>query len=220
MVGCAVNPTQVHEIEADFVAGTTGTVRATLTDAIVSRAGIYKLNWAYREAGRITLINEGLLSVERSLFGGLASPKHVTGPPTINELRMHIMDSSPGENLLLDELEFGDEQISMALVRPVEHFNEINPPLRRFFTTQDFPWRKHWLDAATGYLMQFAAHNYRRNRLDVRAGGITIDDQNKETEYLRAAKLLLDEWKEFAKLKKYELNQKECMGIIGSAYDW
>lgn len=220
ILGTAAARSKVYEIEGEITDGANGVVRAELTDEIVKRAGIYQLSWAYLEADRVTRINEGLLSIERSLWGDLAeTPKHITGPPTINEIRMHIMDSSPNENFLLDEVEFADEQIVTAIIKPIQHFNEVNPPLRRIFTTHDFPWKKHWLDAATGYLLRFAAHNYRRNRLGVNAGGVAIDDQNKEREYMAAAQLLLDEWKEFVKLKKLELNMAECVGIIGSAYD-
>ena len=218
MVGCASGPSKVYELTGELTDDVNGTVRVPLTTDIVNRAGIYQLNWAFMENGRPVLINEGLLSVERSLFGGLDSPKHVTGPPTINELRMHIMDSSGAENLLLDDVEFGDEQIAMALIKPIEYFNEINPPILQRYTTHNFPWRSHWLDAATGYLMQFAAHNYRRNRLAINSGGTNIDDQNKEKEYLVASKLMLDQWKDFAAMKKLALNMQACTGSIGSAY--
>lgn len=220
MIGTASGASKVHEIDGTLVDAENGVIRAPLNEEIVSRAGIYQLSWAYLEDGVIKQINDGLLSVERSLFGNLSeSPKHITGPPTINEIRMNIMDSSGAENLLLDDVEFGDEQIALAVIKPIDHFNEVNPPLRTRYTTHTFVWKKHWLDAIAGYLMQFAAHNYRRNRLGVNAGGVSIDDQNKEREYLTASTMLLEEWKEFVKLKKYELNMAEAVGIIGSAYD-
>jgi hypothetical protein len=59
---------------------------------------------------------------------------------------------------------------------------------------------------------------YRRNRLGTSAGGISIDPENKEREYLRAYQVLVGEWREWMKLKKVEINAAAFSGSVGSTY--
>lgn len=212
---------KLHSMAGTVVDAAAGVVRCSLNSDITRRAGIYQLSWGLHCDGQIKFVNEGLLSVERSLFGdGVESPAHISGPPTINEIRMQMMDSSGAENLLLDDVEFDDETIALAITKPVMEFNEVPPPLCRQYTTQDFPWKSHWMDAIIGYLHQFAAAHYRRNRLGTQAGGVTVDDKNKETEYLRAAAMYLSRWRDFLVNKKVEINMKAAVGSVGSTYGY
>ena len=107
-----------------------GTIRATLEDSLVAKPGIYELSWGIRNAaGSLVMTNQGILSVEKTLFGSLQDIKTNDGPPTINEIRMWMMDSAASENSLLDDVEFGDEQIMLALTAPIRQWNETPPPI-------------------------------------------------------------------------------------------
>lgn len=206
-------------IAGTITAASAGTVRATLPSAIVNKSGLYQLSWGFFRDGVLLYVNAGLLSVERSLYGAWTAPTdHQLGPPTIGEIRMQLMDSHSAENVLLDDVEFGDDQIAMAVVKPIMEFNEMNPPLGFIYTTLDFPYRNAWLDAIVGYLLQFAAHNYRRNRLSTRAGGVTVDDKGKEPEYLRASELAVRNWRDWALRKKVEINAMQAVGTVSSTY--
>jgi hypothetical protein len=131
---------------------------------------------------------------------------------------MQIRDSDPGENPLLRDVEFSDDQIVQAMIRPIQFFNEAPPPLSRRFDSRNFPWKTAWLDAAAGYLYQYAAAYYRRNRLAVVGGGKTLDALNREAEYLRMSKEHLDRWQFFVTQKKMEINMRACIGVVGSDY--
>ena len=209
----------LHCVEGTVHDANDGAVRAELPKAVIDHAGLYWLSWGYSRGGKLLAVNDGLLSVERSLFGLHTKPGDTTlGPPTIQEIRMQMMDSSGAENLLLDEVEFGDDEIALAIQKPVQYFNEVPPPLGFEYTTKDFPFRSHWLDAVAGYLHQFAANHYRRNRLATQSGGITVDDKNKEQSYLQASRLYLEQWYEFVRAKKIELNARQFVGVTGSPY--
>lgn len=209
----------VWEIVGTVVDSASGVVRAAIPADVTEKPGIFELSWAVENVdGKVVCINKGLLSVERSLYAkDLTNVVDNLGPMTIQELRMTIMDSSGAENLRLDDVEFSDEQILFAMLRPIEHWNEVPPPIE-VFNTRDFPFREHWRIGAAAQLHLFAANHYRRNHLPYQAGGISIDDLNREKEYLSEGHRLWQEYVEFVKLKKLEINMRKCMGLVGSPY--
>lgn len=196
-----------------------GILQANLPIDFVQQAGVYMGCWGVLDANNNVLAtNNTLISVERSLF--LSDPDQLykdLGPPTIGEIRMAYMDSSPAENLLIDRIEFTDEQVVEAIRKPVEYWNEIPPPIETF-TTRNFPFRYNWLRGIHGHLLEFAAHNFRRNHMKYEAGGNTVDDLNKEAEYLRAAKMYLDEYRQWCLNAKVAINLRKFHGNFGSAY--
>ena len=209
----------IYSVDGEIVDAGEGVVRAALPEEVYKRSAIYMLSWGFVRDGQLRLTNEGLLSVERTLFGIQADGSIGEGPPTINELRMHLADSDPAENNLLADVEFTDDQIVIALVHPLEYFNEVPPRLRRLYDTHDFPWKHHWLHAAIGHLHEIAATKYRRNALAVNAGGMNINDMQKEPEYLRFAEMRAQEWKDFVRAKKLELTMRDACDTLSSPYD-
>lgn len=197
-----------------------GVVTAPLPATIAKSPGVYTAAWAYMREDNPVYVATGLVFVEPSLFAAVTgSPGDLTsGPPSIQDIRMSLMDSSRAENQLLNSLEYSDSQLAQCIARPIQQFNELPPPLHYDFCTRDFPWREHWQRAIVGHLLRMSAHNYRRNRLATSAGGITVDDKNKEREYMAAAELLLREWEGFAAAKKVELNIAGGFGSLGSSY--
>jgi hypothetical protein len=212
-----LNP--IIQSEGVFWEPSSGVVRCPLTADMVTRPGVYRLSFGiFSPNGLLVRADSALLSVEPSLWSNdPQDPTHLLGPPTLGELRMTIRDSAGRENLLLQDHEFGDDQIVDALVRPVRFFNEQPPPLRPF-DTRDFPYREMWRKATVGYLFSTAASGYRRNQLPYQAGGISVDDQNKEQQYLAAAQAIDAEWRQFVLAKKIEINGKLWMGSFGSSY--
>lgn len=202
---------------------TNGVIRASLPSDLTAQSGVYTLSFGYYRDSRLRLVNQGLLSVEPNLFGvlhpaGNNLAPHREGCPTIQELRMQMWDSSSAENVLLDDVEFNDEQILLALVKPIQVFNTSLPPLGNLYNTTNFPFRSQWIDATIGYLYQFAAAFYRRNRLQGAASGVNVDDLNKEDVYMRISQKHQQEWKDFVLQKKVEINMQRCVGQLGSTY--
>lgn len=206
----------VHTAMGTIVDAATGTVRVTLPCKVYERAGIYTLTWTFLVNEVPLYVSSALLSVERNL---LAPRRHLgEGPPTLQEIRMAIMDSGAAENVLLDRVEFDDEQILLAIVKPLQYFNETNPPIDFIASTHNFPWREHLIIGILAQLHLIAAANYRRNVLMVNTGGLTIADKAKEKEYLTAWKLYDEQWKAFVLSKKCNLNMRAGFGSIGSSY--
>lgn len=204
-------------VAGTFIDRSSGVVQAGLPAPIYSQSGLYTLSWGYSRDGKIRVARDALLSVERSLFGFTAPGAfpHGTGAPTIAELRNQLIDSDRADNLLLNDVEFSDEQILFALLRPLQDFESAPPPISQHFDTRNFPWRNEWLDAAAGYLLRSAADNYRRNRLAIVGGGKQLDVFNREPEYMKAAQMRIQEWKSFVVGKKVQLNAAACFGSFG-----
>lgn len=213
--GCG-NP--IWEFTGEVVDAAAGLVKCALAQRVVDNSGIYELSWGVKNAsGELVYATQGLLSVERSLFGSDDALLKNQGPPTINEIRMWMMDSSPKENFLLRDVEFKDEQIMLALSWPVQRWNEALPPIKKF-NTRNFPFRGAWAAATMAKLYEMAAANYRRNRLNTAAGGLTVDDKNKEREYLEESKRLLEEYDDWVRGRKYAMNVAMVAGNMSSEY--
>lgn len=217
-VGINSNST-IYEIVGEAVDPVDGIVKADLEAVCVKEAGIYELTWAVKNAdGDFVVANSGIMSVERNLLTReTLRSKNDPGPPTINEIRMWMMDSSGSENTLLDDVEFSDEQICLALTRPIQRWNEAPPPIETY-TTRNFPYRGAWASAVLGELFIMMASHYRRNRLGGAAGGLQIDDKNKEREYMAEGQRRLDEYQQWLLNKKVEVNMRKFAGMNISRY--
>jgi hypothetical protein len=137
-------------------------------------------------------------------------------PINIAEVRLVLRDSVPEANELLLEFEFSDTEIAFCIMRPVEEWNEMLPPVQTF-TGATFPYRENWRKAAAGYLMRTAARKYLRDDLQYSAGGLSINDKRKWDAYEKLGQTLIDEWRAWAKQEKVRLNSLKCYGNIGSA---
>ncbi len=217
--GPQANTNPIWEMTGTTEDPSAGVVQAALSADTVEQAGIYEASWAVRNAAGVpVLVNQSILSVERSLFPQSLELLYSNyGPPTLQEVRMAIMDSSANENQLLDDIEFKDEQILLALAAPVRYWNESPPPIETY-TTRSFPFRGAWLSGVSAQLHLMAANNYRRNLLNHSAGGISVNDKAKEREYLAEGQRLWQEYQKWCVNKKVECNLKRFCGQAISQY--
>lgn len=156
------------------------------------------------------------LYVGRGGWSG-SRPQGSLGPPSIGEVRLRLRDSGGEENYLLDTLKFDDAEIAMVASRCVEEWNETPPNVKRY-TTKTFPFRYHWMEGMAAHLFQMAAEQFRANNLKYSAGGVAVDDQDKEGNYERAAQACQEKWQMFVRRKKAEINLGMVNGSVGSAY--
>jgi hypothetical protein len=209
---------QYGEVEAVVTDVENGKVSIALPASYVQLAGVYFGEVAVVETTStgdccVVFSNVFYVVVNKGLYGA----KKYRGGPTIGEIRLHLRDSHPEESYLLDGLAFDNAEIAACIARPIEYWNEVPPPVRTY-TTQSFPFRYHWLEAIIGELFRLAEETQRRNQLTYQAGGINIDDMNKERNYGQAAMLRMQAWREFVHIKKASLNIEDCWGGIGSDY--
>ena len=123
------------------------------------------------------------------------------------DVRLWLRDANPEANLLLDDWEFGSEEIRTASTLAVDYWNETPPSLNNaHYSTLTFPFRYNLLMATCANLLFMAANLYRRNRMPYQIEGGTVDDQNKAQEYDHAGARLWDQYKQWVRAKKVEMN--------------
>lgn len=209
---------RVWQFPGTIVAPRDGLVRFPVAAKAVERAGIYEMSMALLDADdNPRHVENPFLWVEHSLFGP-RTRRCMTGPPNLQEVRQAIIDSHSAENLLLDALEFADDQILHAMLRPVRLWNELPPPIDLCFDSRTFPFKEAWLKGTAAQLFLAAAHNYRRNHLPYQAGGVAIADKDKEEVYAKAGTALFEEYRTFVLAKKYQFNSQSFRGWMGSTY--
>lgn len=218
------NTSPIVQVDGAIVEAGEGRVEAVLTKNMVGIPGIFYgemalINTTAESAGLpcVVFSNTFYVIINRSAFdarGGLNN-----GPPTVAEIRLHLRDSSPNESYLLEHLMFDDAEIALAIGRPVMYWNETPPPIRTF-TTKNFPFRYHWLEGICANLFFMVAEQFRRNQLDYSAGGIQVNDQNKEAAYERAGQGRWQAYREWVRATKASLNLESCYGEVSSNYKY
>ncbi len=208
----------VAQFAAFAVDAPNGVVEVTL-DAMaqtgVAGPGVYKAELALvGPDGVPTLVNAFDLYLEPSLFAGSC----YAGPPSVMEIRLSLRDSSPVESRLIDTVMFDDAEIALAVTRPVQYFNEINPPLTQQFTTANFPSRYHWCVGAASVLFRMAEVYFVKNQLSYQAGGLAVDDFNKAADYRAAADARWLEYTTWVRATKVTLNLNAGWGSVGTPY--
>ena len=218
------NSKPVVQADATITDATEGRVRVELTKNMVGIPGIYYaemalINVPAEEADQPCIIfsNTFYLIINR---GTLGNDGRNGGPPSIAEIRLHLRDSSPSESYLLENLMFDDAEIALAIARPVMYWNEVPPPLGRNYNTQNFPFRYHWLEGICANLFLMVAEQFRRNQLSYQAGGIAVDDQNKEGSYERAGQTRWQAYREWVRATKASINLESCYGEVSSNYKY
>jgi hypothetical protein len=212
---------KVIEVNATIIDPLAGFVRSDpLPDSITRSPGVYLEEWAFFDtSGNLVFSNQCYTFVRRGLFGLSSDPyKQNLGPPTLEEIRLAMRDNSPADNMLLDDVEFDAAEIAQAVVRPVLYWNETPPPIQPLMTTKTFPFREMWLVGIQAYLFDMVASHYRRNQLAYQAGGVAVDDKNKEQQYRAISNQLTQQFREMLRAKKIEINIGLFNGVLGSPY--
>lgn len=132
---------------------------------------------------------------------------------TQDEVRSFLRDNDPSENLLLDDLEFGPQEITDALTSAIDYWNEV-PPAIQAYDYNEFPYRYHLKIGACAQLLRMAANRFRRNELNYSIPGGGVSDQSRAPAYDAAADKLWTEYRKWVTVKKYELNTEQGWGSI------
>jgi len=193
-----------------------GFVEFLLDDQHTKTPGIYSATIGRFAGEYLTDTWPVLVHIEHNAF---SSPAGGRGPLTIPEVRLHLYDQSNGTdgapfNNLLDTTEFQDVDISSAMNRVIELWNETPAPTTPIrYTNKSFPYRYWWLVGTTAILLRMSAARYRRNALQYQAGGVAINDQSKANEYEEVAAQRMSEFMDWMRQEKTRLNAERCWGV-------
>lgn len=205
--------------DAEIYNPSAGILHGIVRGDAISLPGIFRLEWQLLDAfGNAARVFNGLMFVEKSMAMDDADERYAkSGPPSISEIRMAMMDTRQ-QNTLLDDVEFSDAEILTAIAKPIQFWNECNPPIRVFYNTRDFPYRYHWLQGIVGHLHISAANHYRRNDVIKISGATVIADKRKEKEYMAEGQRLVAEFERFAITTKMGINVSNFSGSLSSSY--
>lgn len=130
-----------------------------------------------------------------------------------NMIRIWLRDKNPDANLLIDDLEFEDDEINLARIMTVSYWNESMPP-GLHVSASNIGSQYFILKGICGQLLLMAANRYRRNSLQMSAGGVTVDDQNKHKEYEVSGTNMWQEFVNWVARAKVASNMAKGWGTI------
>jgi len=132
--------------------------------------------------------------------------------PAVEDIRRKL-DDFLGKNDLMAQVEYSADDIANAMILPVRIFNEMPPRLSRFqYTLMDFPYYEYWVLGTAAELLRLSVVHYVRNKLLSTHGGLQGDEKARDREYLQLAEMYKDEFRQWARLKKNELNYSGGQG--------
>lgn len=176
--------------------------------------GMYMVNILLCEGGEVKQMFEMYMESAPSIAWGQGQGY----PLTIAEVRLWCRDWAPEVNDLLDEVEYKDTEISAAIRRGVDLWNSTTPMLSKHtYNITNFPatYRSQWIDVTIGFLKCMAADWYERNHLPYSAGGVSIDDRNKFASYRQAGMQAIQNYQNWMKDVKVQLNMQGAWGRTG-----
>ncbi len=143
-----------------------------------------------------------------------ASPNAVTK----DQIRMFMRDRAD-RNILLDTVQFTDDELNLAMDMAVSGFNAVTPQTN--LTPQSFPLHLKYLllIGTTRFLLMTESFLQARNQATVQDGDIApigIDD--KAQLYAQLSASLKAEWDELTRGIKTQNNMESAYNSLGSGY--
>lgn len=134
------------------------------------------------------------------------------------QVRMFMRDR-PGNNILLDDVQFTDDELNLAIEMTVSAYNAVTP--QTSLTPIGFPLHLRYvlLVGVARFLLVTESFLQARNQATVQDGDVSpigIDD--KAALYAQLSKNLKDEWDELVRGIKTQNNMESAYGGLGSGY--
>ena len=202
--------------QATILDAKTGKVQFELPDYVYDMPCIYTFHLAvgekktwYENARPLYIApGKGVVLVEWTPFvrhnDRCPMPHRVV--PAVEDIRRKL-DDFLGKNDLMAQVEYSADDIVNAMILPVRMFNEMPPRLARFqYSLMTFPYYEYWVLGTAAELLRLSVIHYVRNKLLSSHGGLTGDEKGRDREYLQLAQMYRDEFREWARFKKHELN--------------
>ena len=162
--------------------------------------------------GSIVLANAGYVEIYQTLLTD--NPISVISVPLIRRM---LRDATPLANRILEECEFTIQEIQDAIAMAIDEFNSTPPVMTNLnYTTKTFKWPLWLAKGAIGNLLSMAALWYARNDLRVQSAGITSDDMGKAPLYQQLANQYKQEWRDWVKMARRQINISRGWGRVTS----
>jgi len=135
------------------------------------------------------------------------------------QIRLFLLDRTAGDNFLLDDVDFTDEMIDLALTLTVDTYNTTDPFIDVVYDVRTFPFRVELLLGVTAYLLRSKGLNMKRNQLNyTSAAGTAVDDKRTSDDYLLLAEKYNAEFMQRIRKIKMHINVESGYGSLESEY--
>ena len=135
---------------------------------------------------------------------------------TLGQVTRFLRDH-PSYNILLDEVQFSEEDLTDAMHFAVEQYNAVTPITG--YTESNFPNDYLFLIGTAAHLMRSEAFLQLRNQLTYNDGDVApIGVDDKFASYTRLRDELYKEWKETSRAIKTQINMEQGYGSLSSGY--
>lgn len=141
--------------------------------------------------------------------------------PTVvskDQVRMFMRDYA-NNNILLDDVQFVDSELNLALEMAVSAFNTVTPQTN--FTPSSFPQHLRFLllVGTSRFLLMSESFMQVRNQATVQDGDISpIGISDKAALYAQLSQQLKAEWDELTRGVKTQNNMESAYNTLGSGY--
>jgi len=141
---------------------------------------------------------------------------------TRQRIRMAMRDvagaipKSGSVNVLLDDVEFSDDEIDNAILFTVDWYNSLTP----ISVVQQDAINSYVLYmGVVSFLMMAESMRQLRNQASLQDGDVApIGADDKHTLYAQASQVAAQKFEERAQKIKIQLNMESCYGSLGSGY--
>lgn len=134
---------------------------------------------------------------------------------TPNEVRMFLADSI-SNNHLLDDVEFDDQRIYLAMKMAISEYNEIPP--KTSVIARDFPGLSTLMYGVCYHLFNGQSALAARNQMSYSDGGLNIPIEERYGLYLQLAQSYQVMWRKAAEDTKAHQNLESGWGYLHSDY--
>lgn len=195
------NMAPVHVVTGEYVAP--DRFKFDLNKNQTCVAGIYILDLILYIDNKPVIARKAFLEIEPNALSSRGSSLSIV------DIRMALRDNCPEANYLIDDYDFTDKEIFLAMRRTVDYWNESTPDLIRY-SYSNFPYRFHWTSGTIGLLLKQAATHKLRNHLNYDAGGISVNEEARWKDYFTLGDKYWNEYIHWVANKKFEINVESC----------
>ena len=135
----------------------------------------------------------------------------------VSDVRQFLLDRTPCDNELFDELEFSDETIQAGMRHCIDLFNTTHPLVHSFDPTKPelFPYRIEMLMYTAYYCLTSKGINKMRNETNVQTqGGTALRDKDDWRDYATLASSWLADVKQQFIIIKRNINTESGYHIV------
>lgn len=130
---------------------------------------------------------------------------------TSEDVRTYLVDSSPEDNELLDDIDFTPGQIQLAMRMAAAAFNEIRPHVR-VVQANTLPLSEWAMTAVQEQLYRMRLNQLERNAITLEAGNTGFDEDGTRIRNMNTALQRMSNWRQAAFTLKQSANVSDSYG--------